>query len=113
MTAKLIGLMLILAPLHLSADAICRLGQLERKISVVYEQPPAQVPCQVRYVKTPEQEISFPWRAAREIGYCEARVKALAEKFQSLGWTCEDLASNEQPSAADGIPVSADTADPT
>jgi len=30
-----------------------------------------------------------------------------------LGWTCEDLASNEQPSAADGIPVSADTADPT
>jgi hypothetical protein len=112
MTAKLIGLMLILTPLHLSADAICRLGQLERKITVVYEHPPAQVPCQVRYVKTPEREISFPWRAVREIGYCEARAKALAEKFQSLGWSCEDLTSNEQPSTTNEIPFSADTSAP-
>lgn len=84
-----IAVVLILVPVHLSAESICRLGQLERRISVDYERPPAKVPCQVRYEKKPGADISFPWRAVREIGYCEARATALAEKFEALGWSCE------------------------
>ena len=90
--------MLAIMPLQLTAEALCRLGDLERHITVVFEQPPALVPCRVQYIKHPGGEISFPWRATREIGYCEARARALAEKFKNLGWSCQDLPLSDDPS---------------
>ena len=73
----------------LAADTLCSLGDLQRVISVEYESNAIAVPCQVRYEKINEGEISYPWRAERQVGYCEARADALATKFSTLGWTCE------------------------
>ena len=74
---------------NLAAQTLCTLGDLQRVISVEYESSLAQVPCQVRYKKVNEDEITYPWRAEREAGYCEARAEALAAKFSSLGWSCK------------------------
>jgi len=74
---------------NLAAETLCSLGDLQRIISVEYESNVLEVPCQVRYKKVNEGEITYPWRAKREAGYCEARADALAAKFSALGWTCE------------------------
>ncbi|MBT3461969.1 MAG: hypothetical protein HOM69_07880 [Gammaproteobacteria bacterium] len=74
---------------NLGAETLCSLGDLQRVISVEYESNVLEVPCQVRYKKVNEGEITYPWRAKRQAGYCEARAKALAAKFTALGWTCE------------------------
>ena len=74
---------------NLAAETLCSLGDLQRVISVEYESNEIAVPCQVRYKKVNEGEITYPWRAEREAGYCEARAEALAAKFSSLGWSCK------------------------
>jgi|TARA_B110000305_G_scaffold29609_1_gene27922 hypothetical protein len=74
---------------NLAAQTLCTLGDLQRVISVEYESSQAQVPCRVRYKKVTEDEITYPWRAEREAGYCEARADALSAKFSSLGWSCK------------------------
>ena len=71
-----------------SADTVCRVGEIERIIGVDYQTPTAVVPCKVRYFKVNDNDLSFPWSAQQEPGYCEARAAALVEKFASLGWTC-------------------------
>ena len=74
---------------NLAAETLCSLGDLQRIIGVEYESKEIAVPCAVRYQKVNEGEITYPWRAERQVGYCEARADALAAKFSALGWTCE------------------------
>ena len=82
----------------LAAETLCTLGDLQRVISVEYDSSLARVPCQVRYQKVNEADISYPWRAERQAGYCEARAKALAAKFSALGWSCK---ANSNPGTVD------------
>ena len=74
---------------NLAAETLCSLGDLQRIIGVEYESNEIAVPCAVRYQKVNEGEITYPWRAERQVGYCEARADALAAKFSALGWTRE------------------------
>ena len=93
-----------LASGSLAAETLCSLGDLQRVISVEYESSVIAVPCQVRYKKVNEGDVTYPWRAEREIGYCEARAEALATKFTTLGWTCETRPDANADSAAEHSP---------
>jgi len=85
------GIVWLLSANTANADTLCRIGDIERRIGIDYANPPSKVPCQVRYLKVNINDLSFPWRAERELGYCEARAEALIEKFKSLGWSCEAI----------------------
>ncbi|MFC6634683.1 hypothetical protein [Microbulbifer taiwanensis] len=69
---------------------VCRLGSSERVIEVLYASPPGRVPCEVSYTKS--EGVQILWRSEHEIGYCEARAKAFAEKQAAWGWHCTEPA---------------------
>lgn len=85
----------------------CRLGELTREITVVYETG-VTVPCEVHYHKTVEapNDVQVLWRALNEEGYCEARASELAAKLQDLGWQCGM-------SSEAAVPVSPDVSEAT
>ena len=67
----------------------CTLGELARRVEIIYE-PGRAVPCEVHYykdVEMPEQD-NVLWRAAHESGYCEARAAELVARLESQGWSC-------------------------
>ena len=66
---------------------VCKHGDKERLISVVYEQAGQAVPCKVVYVKDTGTET--PWNAANLAGYCEEKAAAFVEKQRAWGWACE------------------------
>ena len=72
---------------------ICNYAQRERRIEVVYTNPPQQVPCQVQYFKDTEEpgNMQVLWSANDEIGYCETQAEQLAERLRGFGWECERL----------------------
>ncbi|WP_185964381.1 hypothetical protein [Aliikangiella marina] len=86
------NLVLLAAIFPLSAAAIdnkktiCKLGDDERIISVVYPQKTI-VPCEVQYTKNGTMEVL--WRAQAETGFCEEKAAVFIEKQKSWGWTCE------------------------
>ncbi|WP_419206882.1 hypothetical protein [Photobacterium leiognathi] len=88
---------------------VCKRGDSERVVEVVYTNPGSQVPCEVHYTKSTGTEVL--WDAKNEKGYCEAKAKAFAEKLTTLGMTCSglDATATEQPTAAQ---VQQDTAAP-
>lgn len=65
----------------------CTNGSDERVISIVYPDPEAKVPCEVRYRKQGVTETL--WSAQQEVGYCEEKAKAFVEKQRAWGWNCE------------------------
>ncbi|KPA52034.1 hypothetical protein VT25_18365 [Photobacterium leiognathi subsp. mandapamensis] len=78
---------------------VCKRGDSERVVEVVYTNPGSQVPCEVHYTKSTGTEVL--WDAKNEKGYCEAKAKAFAEKLTTLGMTCSGLeAASTQPTAA-------------
>lgn len=68
----------------------CERGGANRSIAVEYQEPRQQVPCEVVYHKPP-QDPSVLWRAASEVGFCEAKAEELVETLESGGWACDEL----------------------
>jgi len=64
---------------------VCKFGESERKISIVYPQQ-TQVPCEVQYTKNGESQVL--WSARAETGYCEEKAAAFIEKQKNWGWEC-------------------------
>ena len=67
----------------------CQNGNLQRLISVVYENGEAPVPCSVQYDKGHGAEVL--WYAQAEVGYCEAKADEFLEKQESWGWSCDKV----------------------
>ncbi|AWK84315.1 hypothetical protein [Photobacterium damselae] len=72
---------------------VCKSGNSERVIEVVYTNPDSSVPCEVHYTKASETEVL--WQASHEKGYCETKAQAFAEKLTSLGIPCTAASSDE------------------
>lgn len=78
-----------------NADWTCKSADVTRRVSVEYETASA-VPCRVTYEK--QGTLTYPWRAERQLGYCEAKAEQLVERLRSFGWTC-DRSSDVAPTA--------------
>ncbi|PSU98290.1 hypothetical protein C0W80_15045 [Photobacterium leiognathi subsp. mandapamensis] len=105
----LVALTVLAFQAHAQDKYVCKRGDSERVVEVVYTNPGSQVPCEVHYTKSTGTEVL--WDAKNEKGYCEAKAKAFAEKLTTLGMTCSglDATAAEQPTAAQ---VQQDTAAP-
>lgn len=77
----------------------CALDGAERLIEVVYLESGQELPCEVRYSK--EGETQVLWTYANEIGQCEAKAAAFAEKQASWGWQCETISSGTEDLSTD------------
>ena len=64
---------------------ICSKDGVERTVSVEYETS-ASVPCRVKYEKP--DRLEYPWRAEREVGYCEIKAAYLVDRLRGFGWQC-------------------------
>jgi len=60
-----------------------------RIIEVVYDNPGELVPCEVKYTKA--SGVQTLWRAESQVGYCEEKAAAFADKQEGLGWSCEQI----------------------
>ena len=87
-------------------DYRCTLGEIERRIEILYESAAAAVPCEVHYYKDTEApgERQVLWRAYNEAGYCEAKTEAFVAQLREAGFDCgqsvaESPAVTEQPAA--------------
>jgi len=75
------------SPLLANETYICKHGNQERQISVVYTNEGSPTPCEVTYTKdTGTQSL---WRAENLAGYCEEKAAAFVEKQRSWGWACD------------------------
>ena len=91
LNAIAVTLLLSAPALPFAANAeswICEHGNLVREIKV--ERATAEpVPCSVVYDKQAEgMGSSVLWTAQADGAYCDARADGLAEKLNSLGWSC-------------------------
>lgn len=68
---------------------VCKNGNTERSVEVVYSQPGSKVPCEVKYTKSSGSQIL--WSANHEVGYCESKATAFAAKLDTLGWSCSKV----------------------
>jgi hypothetical protein len=73
----------------------CRSGNELRKISVEYEHKGWQVPCRVKYEKSDDQQIQYPWNAQATVGYCEEKADFLAAKLENWGWVCTKTSADD------------------
>jgi hypothetical protein len=93
----------------------CSLGDLQRRVEVLYETG-VTVPCEVHYYKDTEApgETQVLWRALNESGYCERMTEQFVSKLGDLGWDCA-LATAAEPAMEDtpqdAEPVEADDTD--
>ena len=94
--------MAISSPLNTHAETnICTLGELTRKVTVVYSDPGQVVPCEVLYEKPNEVESHNQsmtlWRAQNEAGFCEAKASEFLRKLTNLGWQCSTSSATSTP----------------
>lgn len=101
----LVALSILAFQAHAQDKYVCKSDHSERVIEVVYTNPNSKVPCEVHYTKPDGTAVL--WDAKHEVGYCEAKAKAFAEKLTTLGMSCSgvDAASStpvatEQPTEA-------------
>jgi hypothetical protein len=75
----------------------CTLGDLTRRVEVIYETG-VTVPCEVHYYKETEApgERQVLWRALNEEGYCEARAAEFISKLSAMGWNCGSSAAADE-----------------
>ena len=78
------------APAAMPASYRCTHGDQVRVIEVAYLDPPATVPCEVRYSKETEEPgvTTTPWSASNKEGYCEEKAAQFAERQKGWGWDC-------------------------
>lgn len=76
----------------------CTLGDLQRRIEILYETG-VTVPCEVQYHKDTEApgEVQVLWRALNESGYCERMTDSFVGKLRDLGWDCNLAAADDSP----------------
>ncbi|MBI1887584.1 MAG: hypothetical protein HYS19_04325 [Nitrosomonadales bacterium] len=83
----------VLAALFISSAAladeayVCKQGNQERVINIVYANAGAAVPCEVTYTKEDGTTQSL-WQAQNVAGYCEDNAAAFVEKQRGWGWDC-------------------------
>jgi len=80
-------------------DYHCTIGDLQRRVEILYEAGGA-VPCEVHYYKDTEAtgERQVLWRALNEAGYCERKAEEFVAKLEDMGWSCDqDAAQVQQP----------------
>lgn len=83
----------VLAALFISSAAladeayVCKQGNQERVINIVYANAGATVPCEVTYTKEDGTTQSL-WQAQNVAGYCEDNAAAFVEKQRGWGWDC-------------------------
>jgi hypothetical protein len=53
------------------------------------------VPCQVKYEKPDEGDVSYPWNAQQDPDYCREKAKYLANRLGSFGWECVEIIESE------------------
>lgn len=68
---------------------LCTLGQEERIISIMYEDLPNKVSCEVRYHKG--DGVSALWSATTELGFCEEKAESFVQKQINWGWECSKV----------------------
>ena len=68
----------------------CTHGNQVRLIEIVYQNPPANVPCEVTYTKETEEPgvAKSLWQATNNEGYCEEKAQAFVQKQEGWGWDC-------------------------
>ena len=76
-------------PLFANQNYVCKHGDQERKISVVYQSEGQQVPCEVTYEKDGGSESL--WRAENTAGYCEEKAEMFVERQRGWGWECSKM----------------------
>ena len=74
-------------------EYVCKHGDAERIISVVFESDQERVPCKVQYDKG--EGAQTLWNAQGEVGNCENKAKEFVEKQESWGWSCEQTVHAE------------------
>ncbi|HJL62231.1 MAG TPA: hypothetical protein QF517_09760 [Pseudomonadales bacterium] len=72
----------------------CTRDGVSRHISVEHE-PGREVPCQVKYEKPDEGDVSYPWNAQQDPDYCREKAKYLANRLGSFGWECVEIIESE------------------
>ncbi|WP_237066635.1 hypothetical protein [Microbulbifer guangxiensis] len=80
---------------------VCTLGNTERTIEVIQVNPPAGLPCEVRYTKPSGTQTL--WRSQYQAGFCEDRAREFAEKQVGWGWQC-NRAQARDPAAGEVLP---------
>jgi len=73
-------------PLLANETYVCKNGDQERTISIVYTNPGSTVPCEVTYDTGMGAESM--WQAQNNTGYCEEKAGAFVEKQRGWGWDC-------------------------
>jgi len=107
----IIGALAVVVPTLVAAQSnhsySCTQGSLTRRVEVAYSGP-ADVPCEVRYVKDGESSAQVLWRAATQGGYCEAQARDFVAKLQSMAWVCSDSGTSPAPPPAAAAPRAGD-----
>jgi len=65
---------------------VCKQGNQERTIAIVYANADSAAPCEVTYDKGEGSESL--WQAKNDASYCEEKVAAFVEKQRGWGWDC-------------------------
>lgn len=72
---------------------VCKSGNTQRIVEVVYMHPDSKVPCEVKYNKPNSHKVL--WNAQNKVGYCESKAKAFVKKLNGLGFTCSSVINNK------------------
>lgn len=85
----------------LAEDYQCTIGNLQRRVEILYEGA-GSVPCEVHYYKdaAAQGERQVLWRALNEEGYCESKAQEFIAKLEDMGWACERHVTETPPSDA-------------
>ncbi|MDX8385884.1 MAG: hypothetical protein R8M11_05120 [Gallionella sp.] len=74
------------SPLLANETYVCKHGNQERTIKVVYANADSSVPCAVTYDKGTGTESL--WQAQNSPGYCSEKAAEFVEKQRVWGWDC-------------------------
>ena len=74
------------SPLFANETYICKHGNQERTISIVYANADSAAPCEVTYDKGAGTESL--WQAKNDVSYCEEKAAEFVEKQRGWGWDC-------------------------
>lgn len=90
----------------------CTMGELTRRVEIVYETG-VTVPCEVHYYKDTEApgERQVLWRAMNEEGYCEAKTSEFIASLSGMGWNCGTTSISAEDAGMDD--AEAETTDDT
>ena len=81
---------------------LCRSHGSERRIELQYVEGPDRLPCEVVYWRdsTKRGEGRPVWEAQNDFGFCIERTRDLVQKLQDSGWSCREVAPEDDDVAA-------------